>query len=209
MAFTSRTTTKTTLTALKSAGWGVLCEPSQRNHGMTEPPEGFGSVMLDNGAWGCFKREEPFDEGAFLWMWRRFKDAADFVVLPDIVAGGAASLAFSLSWLPLLRDDSYRLLLPVQDGMVPTDVAHWLSPGVGLFVGGSTEWKLDTLRSWGGLAKRRRCWLHVARVNSARRIRLCQDAGVDSFDGTSPVLFPKTLRKLDNERKQGHLFGGR
>ena len=41
-----------------------------------------------------------------------------------------------------------------------------------------------------------------------RRIRLCQDAGADSFDGTSPVLFPKTLGKLDRERRQGHLFGG-
>lgn len=193
--------------AMRAAGWGVLCEPSQWEWSMSHPPEGYNSVMLDNGAWGCFKRGTPFDEGAFLRMFRVFRDHVDFVVVPDIVEGGLSSLAFSLSWLPLLRGGNYRLLLAVQDGMQPRHVGHWLGPGLGLFVGGSTEWKLGTMREWGALAKRRRCWLHIARVNSAKRIRLCQDAGADSFDGSSPVMFPCTLRKLDNERRQGHLFG--
>jgi hypothetical protein len=46
--------------------------------------------------------------------------AADFVILPDIVAGGEASLDLSVSWIPRLRGIR-KLLLPLQDGMTAHD----------------------------------------------------------------------------------------
>jgi hypothetical protein len=83
-----------------------------------------------------------------------------------------------------------------------------LADVVGIFVGGSTDWKLATMRQWGALARECRTYCHVGRVNTVRRIRMCQDAGVDSFDGTSASRFALTLPRLDDAVKQGHIFGG-
>ena len=99
-------------------------------------------------------------------------------------------------------------LLAVQDGIDPCDVRRIVGPEVGIFLGGTTDWKLRTMRAWGQLAQDRGAYFHVARVNSVKRINLCMDAGAHSFDGTSVTRFGKTLRNLDLGRRQGHLFGG-
>lgn len=88
------------------------------------------------------------------------------------------------------------------------EVQPFLGPDVGLFLGGSTDWKLRTMRSWGRLAAKVGCHFHVARVNTGRRIRLCQDAAADSFDGTSVTKFAVTTPRLTSAVRQGHLFGG-
>ena len=111
---------------------------------------------------------------------------AEWTVLPDVVAGGLDSLAFSLTWLS--RIGGLRLLA-VQDGMTPDDVRPYLRPSVGLFLGGTTEWKLATMYEWGRLAAQAGCHYHVARVNTHRRIRMCAAAGAHSFDGTSASRF--------------------
>jgi len=51
--------------------------------------------------------------------------------------------------------------------------------------------------------------LHVGRVNSARRIRLCAMAGADSFDGSSASRLAVSLRNLDNARNQLALIRNR
>ena len=51
-----------------------------------------------------------------------------------------------------------------------------LGARVGIFVGGSTPFKLETMPAWGELAREIGCWLHVGRVNSGRRIRDCHAA---------------------------------
>ncbi|MFV3332929.1 hypothetical protein ACNFIA_18455 [Pseudomonas sp. NY15437] len=88
-------------------------------------------------------------------------------------------------------------LIAVQDGVEPDDVREFLSPSCGLFLGGSTDWKLKTCNAWGVLARRRNCHFHVGRVNSAKRIKLCSAAGAHSIDGTSATRFSKTLPRLD------------
>jgi hypothetical protein len=62
------------------------------------------------------------------------------------------------------------------------------------------------MAAWGRLARQRGCYLHVARVNSAKRIALCQDNGVDSIDGTSASKYALTLPLLDNAVRQSSLF---
>jgi hypothetical protein len=47
---------------------------------------------------------------------------------------------------------------------------------------------------------------HVGRVNTARRIRLCAEAGADSFDGTSVTMFSCTLPLLESARRQPSLL---
>jgi hypothetical protein len=64
------------------------------------------------------------------------------------------------------------------------------------------------MRAWGMLAREHSAYLHIGRVNTARRIRLCADAGADSFDGTSVSRYATTLELLDSARRQTHLFRG-
>lgn len=121
--------------------------------------------------------------------------------MPDIVAGGLRSLDFSLTWLERLR--GYRLLLlAVQDGMTEAHVASLLSPEVGIFIGGSTDWKWSTVARWAALARSKGAYCHVGRVNTERRILECARAGADSFDGTSATRYQVTLRRLDRARRQ-------
>lgn len=201
MAYASHTGTRRNLAALLGAGWGLILSPGK--------PRVVGFVhALDNGAWGAFQQGQPFDFPAFERHVANHGDGAEFVVAPDIVAGGLDSLRLSLDWLPRLASVAKRRLIAVQDGMTEADIAPHLSPTVGVFVGGSTVWKLTTMRVWGALARKHGAYLHVGRVNTIRRIRYCQDAGADSFDGTSATRFSCTLPKLDNARRQRNLFGG-
>ena len=133
----------------------------------------------------------------------KFGDSADWLVLPDIVCGGLASLELSMSWLSELADACPKLIA-VQDGMEPGHIEPLLRDGVaGIFVGGSTEWKIASLPTWGAMKRRTGCHLHVGRVNTRRRIRLCGTVGADSFDGTCLTRFAVMKGDvLDAERRQ-------
>jgi hypothetical protein len=198
IAYATTTRTRRNVAALAAAGWRLFLTPQiQTQHGLP--------YALDNGAWGAYRRGVPWDGAAFRELLADLGAGADFVVLPDIVGDGPRSLARSLTWLPTVRAVNPRVLLPVQDGC--EDAVAPLLPAVfGLFVGGTTEWKLSTLPWWAALARRHGKYLHVARVNTARRIRLCQMAGAHSFDGTSVTRYAVTLPKLDEARRQEGLW---
>lgn len=208
--YTTYTGTKTTKDKIQKSNWHWLMTPDVLvRNGWKEPSWNDGATApyaLDNGAWGCHTKGLPFNVEAFKRAMSCVGNNAEWVVIPDIVAQGAASLEFSLSWIEEMTSRFDLCLLPVQDGMTPKQVRPHLSKGVGLFVGGSTEWKLSSLFEWGVLAKQIGCHLHVARVNTVKRIKLCQHAGADSFDGTSPVRFPSTLKLLNNAVKQQYLW---
>ena len=200
VGYASRTGTRRNLAALDDAEWRLLVSAKGvlRTEGMR--------YAIDNGAWTAFQQQQPFDEPAFLVAIERLGEGADWIVLPDIVEGGLASLDYSLKWKERLRGMPSQLLIAVQDEMQLVDVASFLSPTVGIFVGGSTQWKEATAEAWGSLARRRNCHLHVGRVNSARRIRICAAAGANSFDGTSASRFSKTLPRLDRATRQPDMF---
>lgn len=200
IAYASRTGTKRNLAALRAAGWHLLVVA-----GAVLRNEGF-PYALDNGAWSCFQRGVEFDEGAFRKAVALLGDGAEFVVVPDKVAGGLDSLRFSEAWLPDLEGVGERRLIAVQDGMAPWDVESLLGPRVGLFIGGSTEWKWASLPYWAALARRVGCYLHVGRVNTRRRILECARVGADSFDGTSATRFAVNVPKLDASRRQPALL---
>ena len=190
-AYASRTGTKQNLDAMRKAGWRLLVSAA----GVVRT-EGF-DYALDNGAWSAFTQGRPFDELAFGRALDKVGENCDWVVLPDIVAGGMQSLEFSLRWLDRLKGFPQRVLLAVQDGMEIDSVREFLSPSVGIFLGGSTAWKLETMEAWGVLARRRNCYYQVGRVNSALRIGKCAASSAHSFDGTSVTRFSKTLPRLD------------
>lgn len=190
------TTCRRNIENLRQADWALLLTPDR--------PErwGFQRIAIDNGAWGCFQRGIEWTPERFLPLVHEHGADAMWVVAPDIVMGGAESLARSLSWLPELLQLTPRVLIAVQNGMTDDDLRPHVGSRVGLFVGGDTEWKEFSLPMWGKLAQETACWLHVGRVNSARRIRLCALAGAHSFDGTSASKYAVTLPRLDGAARQ-------
>lgn len=197
--FASRTGTRRNLDALRAFGWKILVSAK----GVLRT-EGF-DYALDNGAWTAHQRGEQFDVRAFERALSELGDHAEWVVAPDIVGAGLESLRMSESWLKRL-DHCRMVLIAVQDGMRAEDVAPLLSSRIGIFVGGTTDWKIRTMPDWGRLARASGCHFHVARVNTVRRINLCHDAGADSFDGSSVTRFACNIRRLDNAARQGQLF---
>jgi hypothetical protein len=161
---------------------------------------------IDNGAWVSFIHEEPWCEDEFLRLVDVLGERADFVALPDVVTNREATIALSLTYVERLA--GLRLYFVLQDGMGPDD-ADILAPHVdGYFLGGSTEYKIASMHGWGAYCRANGKRLHVGRVNTAKRIRLCHDAGAHSFDGSSVSRFArKNLRRLDNEVRQTQLFG--
>lgn len=201
IAYASHTRNKRNLAALKQHEWRLLLTPF---HG--PDPYDF-PYCLDNGAWHAYRQEKPFNEDAFRGLLDRYEANADFVIAPDIVAGGWWSFRFSTKWIDqLLERPIRRILFAAQDGMGPDDIRPHLSERVGFAVGGSTEWKLKVLcdPAWADLAAEFYC--HVLRVNGRRRIRICQMFGADSFDGTSASMYSVNAGKLSAARKQRVLW---
>lgn len=153
-----------------------------------------------------------------------------WVAVPDVVFNAAATLANWLKFAGRVKTYGWKIALVVQDGMTPAHVyALAIQPDV-IFLGGSTEWKWDTLPIWAKYCNDSGKGLHVGRVNSKRLLKLCKDAGADSCDGTgwfrgkvaqilelenfireesgnfAPPIVGPSSRKGSRKAKQGDLF---
>lgn len=211
IGYFSRTGTKKNLAELASRGWGILVSRAGRWN-----RQGFKLWVADNGAWSDFTAEQPFDVEAFCLFldWVAVQDdPPQWLVLPDVVGKREESLALSLEWLERIRADprfeAIPLLLAVQDGMTEEDVRPFIGRIVGLFVGGSTEWKRATRKKWCDFAH---SWAggicHVARVNSEDHVDQCGRDGADSFDGSGVSRFFVTIGPMDRARVASMLWRG-
>lgn len=139
----------------------------------------------------CFGSSYPGDDAWFAWLTRRavHADRCVFATAPDVVGDATATLARSRPWLPRIRALGYRAALVAQDGLEDLDVP-WDAFDV-LFIGGTTAWKLGgAARRLVGEAKTRGKWVHMGRVNSAKRFRYAEAIGCDSADGTTLAQYP-------------------
>ena len=201
ICYASRTGTKRNLAALRHAGWRLMI--SRAGVWRTE---GF-PYALDNGAWTDYRAGRDFDDAAFKALVDRLGWGADWIVAPDIVAGGVHSLRLSLVWLPHLLVRTRLVLIPVQDGMGPADLVNIVLPKrIGIFMGGSTEWKLANMVEWGQFCADKGVHYHVGRVNTLKRFRLAHIAGADSVDGSSASRYAVTLPKLDFASRQWDMW---
>lgn len=206
--YASRTGTRRNLRRLRDAGWGLMLSALGEHR-----DEGFERTAADNGAWSMSQLGTPPDPcvddtwAPFINLLDKLGAGFDFAVVPDIVCGGAASLALSLRWLPRVLSRTRRALLAVQNGMRPADVEAHVGPFVGVFIGGDTAWKERAIAEWGPWGAARGVWVHVGRVNTTRRIRLCGDGQVASFDGSGPSRYANELHRLDCARRQMVLPG--
>lgn len=167
--------------------------------------------FYDNGAFLDHKNGRAFDACTFERDLRRIDMHSErgemvapaFVVLPDLVMGGLESLDVSLDWLAYLqtthsgRAQNGKYYLAVQNGMVPSDLEgiDWELLG-GLFVGGSMDWKLETMAEWAELAHRMGKKCHVGQIGTVERVELADLAGVDSVDSCAPMWNERKLEKF-------------
>lgn len=159
---------------------------------------------IDNGAYGDWTNKRTFDEYEFkaavaqsLYLDYWYEDGApDFIVVPDLVAGGLASLAFSLQFVPWLEDRGIPLYLVLQDGMTEGDVEPCLSSFQGLFVGGTLPWKIKTGEQWVKFAHDHELPCHIGRVGTARRFAQATRIGADSIDSCLPLWCEKYLQQF-------------
>lgn len=165
--------------------------------------------FYDNGAFSDWQAGRPFD---FLRWDRDMRALAhggiktrrivppDFVVLPDLVARGLESLAFSRSYLdgPMAPFHGYvaPVYLAVQDGMAPDDVEPLVGQLGGLFVGGSVPWKESTGASWCAFAHAHGLRCHVGRVGGRERVHWAASIGVDSIDSSLPLWSEENLERF-------------
>lgn len=142
---------------------------------------------LDNGAFKDQGSGLPFDGEAFL---RHVEQVAplspDFIVLPDIVAGGLASLELSLSWVLRLRGAA-PLYLPLQDGMAEADILPHLATVDGLFVGGGDAWKLSTGAALCAFGRAHGKPVHIGRAGTKKKVAWALRSGATSLDSCFPL----------------------
>lgn len=128
-----------------------------------------------------------------------------FATAPDVVGDARATIDKSLPWLDRIRSWGFPVAFVYQDGaerdplnLIPWDHFDWG------FIGGSTEFKLDPERA--GLltqiSRERGIPVHMGRVNSFKRLKLANDWGCYSADGTylkfgPKINMPKLARWLD------------
>ena len=170
------------------SGWK---KPVRENHGPMP-------YALDNGMYFPFGGQPHGGDRLCEFFGRCGKAMAFhqplFAVVPDMPYDAATTMRRYQFWIKQCRSlaPEWRWGIAVQDGMNAQDIERL---GVGVMpqhdavcVGGSSEWKDATIRMWATWCRERGVWCHVLRVNDQARLRLCQDEGVNSVDGTG--IFP-------------------
>jgi hypothetical protein len=164
--------------------------------------------IVDNGAYEAWNKGVFWDDEKFLKYCERLNKEGHipyFVVLPDVVAGGVNSLEQSAKYFHTIPQ-KWQKYLAVQDGMTHQDVIGFLCyhDCAGVFVGGTKEWKYRTLSGWVKFAHERGLLCHVGRVGTKRAYDVCEQAGVDSVDGSTPVRHQKLhiITEWRRENKQ-------
>lgn len=135
----------------------------------------------DNGAFGSFLRGEPFKFGKWMdWLARQPRTSL-FAVVPDVVEDHVGTLDLWHEWAPLVRDLGHRPAFALQNGVsartVPADADA-------LFIGGDDAFKEGPTARAICWEYGSRCWLHMGRVNTWRRLKIAAHFRCDSVDGT-------------------------
>lgn len=158
-------------------------------------------------AWTDARRDWACDNDAYLaWdhdayvrmlddVYRAPTDRLKFITAPDVVADWPATVdLFRHWWRSVERVGPVAIVL--QDGATASSVPWDAIDAV--FVGGTTEWKMN--RDAEALileARWREKWVHVGRVNTWRRLKWARSHGVDSVDGTKYARFTDTYLARD------------
>jgi hypothetical protein len=203
---------------MTALGFGEMTQPSEW------PPRRTAIAWAqDNEVFAYWKAGRPFDDGRYRehiaevhravargwWEVSRggsvLREPATppaFLVVPDVVADGAASMRQSLRWLAQLEAFGWPLYFVVQDGMTAADVVPLMPDVDGLFVGGSSRWKWATAPAWGALCLDWGRPLHIGRVGTGKRARWAREIEVSlpglalSVDSCIPLWSEGNMRNF-------------
>lgn len=169
---------------------GLLAQPLRREY--IYAPE-YDWLGIDNGLF-TEVGQRRFDVAAYFDMISEamsiWGDQLLFATAPDVPFDWAGTLAKSLPMLPKIRALGAPAALVTQNGATPANIpwdlcdAIFLGGGVGPDTAGK-EWKITQVaRDITREANRRGKFVHMGRVNSAERMKVAQDFGCGSADGT-------------------------
>jgi hypothetical protein len=205
IVYTSTATSAADLAEIRGNKMGILYAATASRWLPTKAAKGI-PIALDNGAFSCWARGHGWDELSFLNLIRAVIRAGlakevRWIVAPDIVMGGKDSLEKSLHWARY-HLDGWPLLLAVQNGMEPRDVAPLMKHFAGVFVGGDLEWKWTTARAWCDFAHERGKLCHIGRAGESEDLWRARQVGADSADSSSFIrnkTFYKVARYMSDE----------
>jgi hypothetical protein len=172
---------------------------------------------IDNGVYAYYKKGVPFNEKAFFRLLERYADGADWIVIPDAVGDWEKTIGLFMIWVSKLFKYHKPLMIVAQDGCELNDFREirgvcanghkMIKGGIGIFVGGSDDFKLSQGGNIVQICKEFGTWCHIGRVNSIDRIRICDSWGATSFDGSGASRFSKTAEYLSSEMQRLSLQG--
>lgn len=187
--YVGQTRSRKLIAELSRLGFGEMTQPYEY------PPRRL-PWALDNGAFADHRKGRPVNVERLLTVARKAsaRQRPDFVVAPDVIAGGRSSLRLSLRWRDAIADLGLPVALVVQDGMSRKDVEPHLDKFDVLFVGGTLKWKIRTGASWATLARELGKSCHVGRVGTRKRVMWSKRIGANSIDSCLPLW---SREKLD------------
>ena len=172
---------------VKEYGIGIMISSSP----VFKPQKQFSEVScaLDNGAFPAYNKGYPFMEKVFMDTLDdcyKLGIPLDFIVCPDIVAGGKESLDFSMEWADGKLKTAPNLALVLQDGVTPDLLREYgFDRFKILFVGGTPKWKWSTFVGWAEFCKSFKIQCHVGQCGTLSRLELCEKVGATSVDSTN------------------------
>jgi len=193
------------LAEMASVGIGRVMTPDARSQ--PAPEERW---ALDNGAFAAWRRGDPeFPAEQFrthLEWGARQATMPVWAVVPDRVAQGPTSLDYSTEWLTGGELPGWPWYLAVQDGM-PTDMVRDVARATavaGLFVGGSTEFKVSTAAMWVEVADSLGIACHWGRASRMSWATYASEIGCTSCDTTQPLWERSAFRRWIANVRDGH-----
>lgn len=146
---------------------------------------------LDNGAFSCWDMQmNTFNDEKWQMKipeWKKMlawaapnMDGVRWAIVPDVPGNGARTIDQYGEYASVIVDHKIPLAIAVQDGMDVADVLALNPKPDVVAVGGSTDWKWDTLEMWVREFPR----VHVLRCNSPDKLVMLEEMGVESCDGT-------------------------
>lgn len=146
---------------------------------------------LDNGAFSCWNMtDNTFDEQKWKSIeaeWRRMlfwatstEQRPMWAIVPDRPGNAEQTFQKWSEYVGCVVASGISAAIAVQDGMTVESVKSLsIQPDV-ICVGGTTEWKWETVESWANSFKR----VHLLRCNMPDKLDYLQSLGVESCDGT-------------------------
>jgi len=181
-----------------ATGWFFHClarETGRLGHlyspGAQRGPWPWFPFALDNGAFSCWDMQNTlFNDDKWnnvietkwreLLRWAAPTGLARWAIVPDVPGDMERTFEKWDSLFRFVADSEILPALAVQDGMLPEDVRSLDNAPAIICVGGTTEWKWETVEMWAREFPR----VHVLRCNSPEKLHYLEALGVESCDGT-------------------------